>query len=262
MSLNFAAAVPHPPIIIPEIGKDDLVIAEKTVSAMKKLAEKFEQADVDSIIIISPHAELRSYAMTVFTPRDYSGDFASFGAPEIEQKYSCDKDLALKIASSCQKADIPIEIETQDLPLDHGVMVPLRYFTNAISRKVKIVEIAFSALPRADHLELGRIIGNVASHEDDRIAIIASGDLSHRIFDEHYSHYGKKFDQDIANLIKDNRLSEISNIDEELVDLAGECGFRSLLILIGALNEKHFKPEFLSYEAPFGVGYLVANFEL
>lgn len=45
---------------------------------------------------------------------------------------------------------------------------------------------------------------------------------------------------------------------------AGECGLRSFSFLLGILEESkiNWKPEVLSYEGPFGVGYLVANFRL
>ena len=50
--------------------------------------------------------------------------------------------------------------------------------------------------------------------------------------------------------------------DEDFVEAAGECGYRSILILLGALDSLDLKPEILSYEGPFGVGYLVANYHL
>jgi len=51
-------------------------------------------------------------------------------------------------------------------------------------------------------------------------------------------------------------------MDKNLVEEAGECGYRSIIILLGALDGLDWKPEILSYEAPFGVGYLVANFKI
>jgi aromatic ring-opening dioxygenase LigB subunit len=47
-----------------------------------------------------------------------------------------------------------------------------------------------------------------------------------------------------------------------LVQSAGECGLRSIVILMGALDGLKVKPEILSYEGPFGVGYLVASLEV
>jgi len=54
----------------------------------------------------------------------------------------------------------------------------------------------------------------------------------------------------------------ILNIDPHLVEEAGECGYRSIIILLGALSGLSWQPEILSYEGPFGVGYLVINFKI
>jgi len=51
----------------------------------------------------------------------------------------------------------------------------------------------------------------------------------------------------------------IVEIDQDLRALAGECGYRSMLVAIGAGRELPLACEVLSYEAPFGVGYMVAQ---
>ena len=43
---------------------------------------------------------------------------------------------------------------------------------------------------------------------------------------------------------------------------AAECGLKSFIIMAGALDRKDVLPKLLSYEAPFGVGYAVASFEV
>src|SRR5207244_2534213 len=40
---------------------------------------------------------------------------------------------------------------------------------------------------------------------------------------------------------------------------AGECGYRSMLVAIGAAEGAESNCEVISYEAPFGVGYMVAQ---
>lgn len=262
MSLVFAAFVPHPPIIIPEIGKNNISAARNTISSMKKLAEKFYQAEIDSVVIISPHAEMLSFAMTVFAPGKYQGDFSYFGAPEVKMDFSCEQKLAINIYQETVKAEIPIEIDKNDNSLDHGAMVPLYYLLKNSDRGIKLVEVAFSTLPRIAHLEFGRVIGKIIDKEKENIALVASGDLSHRVFDKGYQEYGEEFDQKIAEIIRKRQLDDLTELDEELIELAGECGYRSLLILAGALKNKKYKSKLLSHEAPFGVGYLVADFEL
>ena len=97
------------------------------------------------------------------------------------------------------------------------------------------------------------------------MAIIASGDLSHKLHKDSpagYSDRAQEFDQTIIKLLNNNQIDDIINIDKKLVSEAGECGLRSLLILLGAIKEMNYQPEKLSYQAPFGIGYLVENFEI
>lgn len=97
-----------------------------------------------------------------------------------------------------------------------------------------------------------------------RLAWVASGDMSHRLKEEgpyglHPS--GPKFDKKFIELLKKKDVTGILNLNPRFVEEAGECGLRSFCMLLGALEgaKIDWKPEILSYEGPFGVGYLVAR---
>jgi MEMO1 family protein len=100
---------------------------------------------------------------------------------------------------------------------------------------------------------------------EENIVLVASGDLSHRLTAEApsgYSPKGKEFDKFLINHLENNEVGEIINLDSSLVEEAGECGLRSIIILLGALSFSKYKFEKLSYEGPFGVGYLVGRFRV
>jgi AmmeMemoRadiSam system protein A len=67
------------------------------------------------------------------------------------------------------------------------------------------------------------------------------------------------FDEQVVDALRANDPHRIVDIDYNLRRLAGECGYRSILVAIGATSELDLSCEVLSYEAPFGVGYLVAQ---
>jgi len=67
------------------------------------------------------------------------------------------------------------------------------------------------------------------------------------------------FDDEGVDALRSNEPQRIVDIDVNLRRLAGECGYRSMLVAIGASSELPLSCEVLSYEAPFGVGYLVAQ---
>ena len=52
------------------------------------------------------------------------------------------------------------------------------------------------------------------------------------------------------------------NLDPKLIKDAGECGLKSIVTLMGILDEQEYKPEILAYQNDFGIGYLSMNFKL
>ena len=74
---------------------------------------------------------------------------------------------------------------------------------------------------------------------------------------------GPKFDEELVESLKKKDIENILKLDDKYPE-AGECGLRSFCFLLGMLEESKidWQPEILSYEGPWGVGYLVANFKL
>jgi AmmeMemoRadiSam system protein B len=130
---------------------------------------------------------------------------------------------------------------------------------------LKVIPIHFSLLDNQTHLEFGKNIKEVISNTDKRVAVISSGDLSHCLTENApggFDPQGKEFDEKLIELLEKSDSQSIVNIDKDLIEHATECGLRSVIILLGILNGINFKTKILNYEAPFGVGYLVANLEL
>jgi aromatic ring-opening dioxygenase LigB subunit len=93
---------------------------------------------------------------------------------------------------------------------------------------------------------------------------VASGDLSHALTHDAPAPYdprGKLFDDEIVQQLGIGDFAALGRIDPLLLEGAAECGLRSFLALGGFLGDDALvDPEILSYEGPFGVGYLVARF--
>jgi AmmeMemoRadiSam system protein B len=263
MPLVFTAITPHPPIIIPTIGKNELSKVKKTISAFKALSKDFIQANPDTAIIISPHAPLLPNSFAVSSAKTLSGNFSNFSEFETSLKFENDTDLIKKITDESQKSEIPVD-SMDNSNIDHGALVPLYYLVKDL-KKLKIVLLSFSYLGPQDHFKYGKIIKRaIDSRTDKKVAVIASGDLSHRLTKDApagYSPLGKEFDNQLIELLKERNTEKILNLDPEFIEEAGECGLRSTIILLGILDGLEYNVKVLSYEGPFGVGYLVARFE-
>lgn len=259
--LKSAYICPHPPLLIPSIGRNYFSQVKSTARAMNELGNEIREKEISTIVIISPHGPVQMDAMSINGSEYMQGDFSEFGG-DTSMKVENNIDLAGNIKKTAKAKEIPAEIMSENIPLDHGIMVPL-FFLKKHNPRIKIVSIAFSYLDREKHFEFGEAIYEAIESAEEKIALVASGDLSHCLTADApagYSPKGKKFDERLIELLEKNEVGEIINLDSSLVEEAGECGLRSIIILLGALSSSEYKFEKLSYEGPFGVGYLVGRF--
>ena len=259
MPLVFASICPHPPILIPSVGQDNLKKIKQTQEAMERLEQDFYATKPETVIIISPHGKLMDEAFTINHSPVLYGDFDDFGDLETKLQFKNDLGLSYQIREQVE-TKLPVVLTTEE-KLDHGVLIPLYYLTHHL-KDIKVIPIGYSMKDKKSHFELGQQIRKVLDRTNKRVAVIASGDLSHRLNEESpagYSPEGKKFDQEIVDLIKEKKTDKFLTLDEGLIKEAGECGYRSILILLGIMSEINYRPEIYSYEGPLGIGYLVAN---
>ncbi len=268
----FAALTPHPPVLIPEIGSVDINKIAETQKSMRKLASEMKEVDPDLIITVSPHGPVFSDAINILSAKELTGDFSDFGYPDIKQNYQLDLEFIKELALASNKQEITtaqinaatarkLEVE---LTLDHGVMVPLHYL-NEVGIKKPIVPINIGLLPYEQLYTFGKIIQLVAERLDLKVAIIASGDLSHRLTPNApagFNPKGGEFDKKIVNYLDELTIEKIFDLDTSLIQQAGECGLRPIIIMLGALDRLKLSGGILSYEGPFGVGYAVATYQV
>jgi len=269
MSIIAAYIVPHPPIILPEIGKGEERKVQKTIDSYKKIAAEIAESEPETIVITSPHATLYADYFHISPGRHAAGDFGQFGGRGLVISADYDEEFVQELEKTAEENNIPAGTAGERDPrLDHGTMIPLRFIQKAWDpnkKPFKIVRIGLSGESLLTHYEFGKCIAEVAEKLNRRTVFVASGDLSHRLKEDGpygFVKEGPIFDQQITNIMRSGNFSEIFNLDPHLCDQAGECGLRSFVIMAGALDGKQIEPELLSYEGTFGVGYAVASFKI
>ena len=173
--------------------------------------------------------------------------------------------------SSLEKLGENLKKENPDLIIissphpDWGFNVPLYFLAKDF--KGKIERYLIGADGPEIYFEKGREIYSLKiKNLKQEIALIASGDMSHCLKEDGpYGFHpdGPKYDKEFIELLKKKDIKRILRLDN-LYPQAGECGLRSFCFLLGILEASgiNWRPEILSYEDPFGVGYLVVNFKL
>jgi MEMO1 family protein len=259
-SLVFAGIAPHPPIMVPEVGRDAIVDVRSSIDAMAVLTERVIRSGAETLILISPHAPLDAAAFVAYDGPQLHADFANFRAPTAIVHAELDDELLTEITRTAAEQGLAtMRIKGGDL--DHGTAVPL-YFLQCYGWNGRVIALGYSFLSNEDHVRFGRCIRQAIDKLGRSVAFIASGDLSHRLQRDAPAGYNPQahlFDEEVVDAIRSCSTSRIVNLDPELRRMAGECGFRSMLVAIGATQELEPSCEVISYEAPFGVGYLVAQ---
>ncbi len=262
MSLVFAGITPHPPLLIPTIGKEEIKKIEKTKKAFLQMEKVLYTSHPDVIIVISPHGSYFSDAFTVNVCPEYETDFTEFGDISTKLKFKGDGMLAYKIRRAVFEQNLPLAT-IGEKNLDHGSGVPL-FFLASHLKNISVLQIGFCDLSPKQHVEFGNVLQEVILNSNKRIAVIASGDLSHALTSESpagFSPNGKIFDIKIQDMLSRQNVSGMLQFTPDFINSAAECGFRSLLILLGILQGINCSYKQLNYENPFGVGYLTSYYE-
>ena len=254
--LCFAAITPHPPVLIPAIGKDKITAVAKTKKALQTLEQELYLSKPQIIIIISPHSSLFPDSFSVNAHTHFNSNFEEFGNVTTKKRWHGATNWAAKIAHASRGGQIALQLVSNP-QLDHGAAVPLFYLTEHLP-EVKILPLGYSHISASDHLLYGELLKNLIMESDKRIAVIASGDLSHGL-DGRDGGERKNFDQELQTIISRRAVANLMFLEERAA-LADECGYRSIMILIGIIKNMDYGFKVHCYEHPFGVGYLTGSF--
>src|SRR2546423_8943313 len=251
---------PPPPVMVPEVGGAMAEEVRASIEAMRDFAGRIKSSGAQTVVLISPHAPLEERTFVAYGGPQLRGDFANFRAPEATVAAPLDAELLSAIHDTAAEVQYRV-IKLKARELDHGTAVPL-YFLLRNGWSGRAVALGYCFLPDEDHVRFGSCIKRAVENVDRPTAFVASGDLSHRLIpgapagfhtDAHF------FDEEVVEAVRENAPGRIIDIDPGLRRLAGECGYRSMLVALGVCAESESACEVLNYEAPFGVGYLVAQ---
>lgn len=263
MSVLAAFMVPHPPLIVPDIGKGSEKKVQKTIDSYEKVATEIAALSPDTIVISSPHSVMYYDYFHISPGEKTVGDFSMFDAPQVSFSESYDSELVKEIEKIAESENFPAGTKAErDPALDHGTMVPL-YFIRKVYKGGKIVRVGLSGLSYEAHYRLGEIIKEASQKLNRKIVFVASGDLSHKL--QEYGPYGfakegPEYDERIMDVCSRAAFGELFDFDEDFCSRAAECGHRSFVIMAGVLDGILVKATKYSHEDITGVGYGICSF--
>jgi len=263
MSILMAAIVPHPPIILPQIGQGQEREIRATIAAYREIARRVRQLSPDTLVIISSHATSYADYFHISPGKKARGDMKRFGAEQLQVNTIYDEEFVLALEKNAKRAGLSAGTKGErEKSLDHGTMIPLSFLAEQ-DLPCEVVRIGLSGMDAAEHYRLGKCIKKTAEELNRDVVVVASGDLSHKLMESgpygfHAS--GPEFDRQATQAMAAGDFLKLMTLDSTLCEEAAECGLGTFWVLAGTLDRMRVKSERLSYEGPFGVGYAVAAF--
>ncbi len=276
MAIVGAFAVPHPPIMLPEVGRGEEEKISATTKSYEAIADEIARIAPDTIIVSSPHSIMYADYFHISPGRKASGDMGKFRAPQVKISAIYDTELVGEICriADCYGSDGDYADEASAFPagtdgerdpaLDHGTLIPLYYITKKY-QDFKLVRIGLSGLSLPMHYEMGEIIRKAVDNLGRRVVYVASGDLSHKMKADGpygFAKEGPEYDTRVMEVLGSGDFGQLLEFDEGFCEKAAECGHRSFVMMAGALDGLSVKAQELSHEATFGVGYGICRFEI
>jgi len=255
----FAGLMPHAPILVPGVGRERLAEVTATVQAMATVSSHAMATHPDTVVLISPHSPRQPGAFGIWQTRKLHGSLGMFGSPEDRVDLPLDRAFAERLETTAARRELRTWRITGE-PLDHGAMVPLCYLVSA-GWKGPTVVLSLNYTGDGGLDELGEAIAATAQELRRRTAVIASGDMSHRLTSSApcgYHPEAHRFDETFIALLRKGAFRDIQRIDASLQEVAAEDVADSTTVALAATGYRTDGHAVLSYEGPFGVGYGVA----
>lgn len=250
----------HAPIVVPAVGGPRGEACRDTTRAMEQAARALVESEPDVLVLCSPHTPRLGAEFGLVDGPAVRGDLSRFGAPQVHVDLPADEDARRALEDAAQREGVTTG-RIAPGPLDHGAMVPLAFVWDAGFRGRTLL---FSFPARDSHdacLAMGRAVRRAAEARGERWALLASGDMSHRLIEGAPSGFhprARDFDERLTAHVSAGDLRAAATFDEDLRALAAEDVVESLDVARGALGDERAGERVLSYEGPYGVGYLVA----
>ena len=266
MSIVFVGVAPHPPLLIPTIGKQHINELKSTIEAFRILEQELYAAKPDSLIILSPHGPVSKDVFQINLSNEYIGTLKEFGDYSTKLKIKCDIPT-IQMLRSCGEITHENNMQvalTSIKDVDYGVTVPFYYLLKHLKSLPAII-IYPSLQNYREHYQFGVFLKEKLNIINKRFAIIASADLSHKCSKKSpggLSEEAVAFDKLLIEDIIKHNINKIITRDKKNAQDIGECALEVIMIMLGILHHTSYRAELLSHEYPFGVGHCVMNFQI
>ncbi|HEY5624813.1 MAG TPA: hypothetical protein VIV14_13715 [Gammaproteobacteria bacterium] len=254
MPVVFATAVSHTPGIRAWAEAPPKDLRERFFAGYETLGEELRASQPDAILIITSE-HFANYFLDSMPAFTIGQGQSHFGPVEpwlkVEQGMTPGApELAARLLDASYEDGFELTY-SHELKLDHVTMVPLSFFDP--ERKIPTIPLIINCmtfpLPKPSRCyALGRTLGTVLATDPSRVAVVATGGLSHAPGERMHGDIDTEFDQEFLRRLKEDDAAAIAAYsDDELTARGlGTHEIRTWMTLAGICSER--TAEVLFYE--------------
>lgn len=252
----------HAPALFLRQPGEDPAQLDATIDGMRRLGQVLDETKPDALIVVGlDHLEAFSLDVTpafaVVVGPDVTG---SFGRKQY--RVGVHQELARAMLDGCLKRDIDMAFCHKAF-MGHAFVVPFEFILE--QRRIPIVPVFVNVyvppLPQPHRAyQLGRCIAEIVAEHGERVAILASGGMSHYPGTDKYGYPDFEFDRYLLGIMERGDQSALLNLTSEKLDETGETELLTWYVVFGAIGNQ--RGEVLSYQPTWHHGLGVINFPL
>jgi aromatic ring-opening dioxygenase catalytic subunit (LigB family) len=263
--LVFAGGCSHVPDLLarPEIDPADAV--ERLCDGYRQLGKALTAAAPD-VLLVTADCHFQSFetgAFVVGTAAGHTGSMAFFGRPDLDLTLTGAPELASRIVAAARQRGLEVE-DAAEVRLDHGLIVPLRQVLPRPDLPVIpiITQPARTFSPWGAR-EFGEMLRTVITGSGLRVAMLATGGLSHWLDPGKFGHVDVEFDSHILHALQAGRGLDLASLEPFALLSHGQYEFLNWIIML-SLAGPGVRGEVLAYEPlqASGGGWTVVNMVL
>lgn len=264
-NLVFAGGCSHVPDLLarPEIDPEDAV--DRLKAGYGRLKEDLVAADPEVILVTADchFQQFRTGAFVVGSGETHTGSMQFFKRPDLDLNLTGDRPFARAIIDAMRAEGLEVE-EAPRVDLDHGLIVPLRQLLPRPDIPVIpiITQPARSFSPFGARA-FGEVLRYVVDNQDKKVAMLATGGLSHWLDPGKFGFADVEFDTYLLQMLQAGRGIEVANLEPYALLDHGQYEFLNWLIMLGLVGPG-VKAEVYAYEPmeASGGGWTVVNLPL
>lgn len=184
--LSLAAKITHvPSMYLSELDGPHKGCRQKAIDGHIEIGQRCRDAGVDTIVVFDTHWLVNS-GYHINAAEHFSGIYTSNELPHfiknMPYEYAGNPHLGHLLAKTASDNGTPTRShENTTLTLEYGTLVPMRYMNEDQHFKVVSIAAMCTVHDLEDSAKLGASVREaIEKHYDGKVAIFASGSLSHR----------------------------------------------------------------------------------